>query len=259
MTSMDWSLRSCARHGHVTYAPQEPELVRGLTAETPVGTAWKCLRCGAFIPGPAFAHGPAADAPKIAQDRQIRDLLIIRFLAAERGIRGIFMLVAAFFIAQLRDSQQSLAEMITNDLPLLRPFANELGWNMDDSWIIKLITEIARVSPHTLNLLTIGLAIYAGVQIGEMYGLWNQKRWGEYLTVVATSAFIPIEIIEISHKVTFVRVGALVVNLLAVAWLLWSKHLFGLNGGVKAAHDDILRGRAAIQRAIEMTTTVPSA
>ena len=45
---MDWSLFACARQGHLTYAPDEPELRDRLTAPTAGGAAWRCLRCGAF-------------------------------------------------------------------------------------------------------------------------------------------------------------------------------------------------------------------
>ena len=41
---MDWSLFACARQGHVTYAPDEPELRDRLTAPTAGGPAWRCLR-----------------------------------------------------------------------------------------------------------------------------------------------------------------------------------------------------------------------
>ena len=46
---MDWSLFGCARKGHVTYAPDEPDLRDRLTAPTAGGTAWRCLRCGTFV------------------------------------------------------------------------------------------------------------------------------------------------------------------------------------------------------------------
>src|SRR5258705_6688329 len=42
---VDWSLFGCARKGHVTYAPDEPELRDRLVAPTAGGTAWRCLRC----------------------------------------------------------------------------------------------------------------------------------------------------------------------------------------------------------------------
>ena len=46
---MDWSLFGCARKGHVTYAPDEPDLRDRLMAPTAGGTAWRCLRCGTFV------------------------------------------------------------------------------------------------------------------------------------------------------------------------------------------------------------------
>ena len=46
---MDWSLFGCARKGHVTYAPDEPELRDRLQVATAGGTAWRCLRCGTFV------------------------------------------------------------------------------------------------------------------------------------------------------------------------------------------------------------------
>ena len=52
--------------------------------------------------------------------------------------------------------------------------------------------------------------------------------------MVATSVFLPLEVYELSEKVTVLRVGALLLNLAAVAYLLLSKRLFGLRGGHRA-------------------------
>jgi Predicted membrane protein (DUF2127) len=48
---------------------------------------------------------------------------------------------------------------------------------------------------------------------------------------VATSIFIPVEVYEIAERVTWIRVGALVLNIAAVVYILLSKRLFGLRGG----------------------------
>jgi uncharacterized membrane protein (DUF2068 family) len=39
------------------------------------------------------------------------------------------------------------------------------------------------------------------------------------------------EVYGLTEKVTAFRLGAFVINVAAVVWLLWSKRLFGLNGG----------------------------
>jgi hypothetical protein len=46
---VNWSLSGCARTGHVTCAPDEPGLRDRLMAPADGGTAWRCLRCGAFV------------------------------------------------------------------------------------------------------------------------------------------------------------------------------------------------------------------
>ena len=79
-----------------------------------------------------------------------------------------------------------------------------------------------------------GLVAYAVIELVEAVGLWSMKRWGEYFAVVATSAFLPLEIYELTEKVTTLRLLAVLINIVAVLWLLWSKRLFGLNGGGRA-------------------------
>jgi uncharacterized membrane protein (DUF2068 family) len=249
---MDWSLRTCARSGHVTYRPDEPELADKLTVATPVGPAWKCLRCGAFVPEDPFAFGPAANAPEVPHAGQIRDRFIIRLLAVERGVRGFIVFILGLVVWQLKISQETLVQHLNSALPLLKPFADQIGWNIKDSGIVSFLAKLFSTSPHTLYLISIALLGYGILQIVEGTGLWYQKRWAEYLAVVATSAFIPLEIFELTHKITVLRAGALVLNLAAVLWLLWTKHLFGINGGAAAVHEESVKGRSAIDFAITM-------
>ena len=69
---MDRSLFSCARKGHVRYAPDEPELRDRLMVPAADGTAWRCLRCGRFVTGGPHDSGPAAAAPLIRWCRPVR-------------------------------------------------------------------------------------------------------------------------------------------------------------------------------------------
>lgn len=249
---MDWSSRECARSGHATFAPDEGNLRHHLTVTTPAGEAWKCLRCGAFIVGEAYAHGPADSAPIVWHGEQVRDRLIIRLLAVERGIRGLLVAGLALIVWQIRDSQDTIEDRLNQSLPLLKPFATEIGWNMLDSKMLHWINVLIKTTPHTLTLIAAGLGAYGLLQVIEGVGLWLVHRWAEYLAVVATSGFIPVEVYEINHSVTAWKVGALAVNIAAVIWLLWRKHLFGVNGGVAAIEDEWLRGRAAVARAIRL-------
>jgi uncharacterized membrane protein (DUF2068 family) len=89
-----------------------------------------------------------------------------------------------------------------------------------------------------LGWIAIGLTAYALIELVEAVGLWLMRRWGEYFAVIATSVFLPLEVYELTEKLTVLRFIALLVNIIAVAWLLWSKRLFGLNGGAKAYREE---------------------
>lgn len=102
---MDWELRTCARRGHVTYRPDEPELAARLTAVTPAGPSWRCLRCGDFVPGAPKLTGPAQDAPLLLRGRALRDATVLRLLAAERFVRAPLMVLIGDAILRFRRSE----------------------------------------------------------------------------------------------------------------------------------------------------------
>ncbi|MFI9406263.1 DUF2127 domain-containing protein [Nocardia sp. NPDC052316] len=233
---MDWALRACGWHGHYTYAPVEAELAERLRVDTVAGVAWRCLRCGTFVPGAPVGSGPADHAPEVPRGRLLRDRWLMRALAIERLLRGLLLVVAALGVLKFRSSRETMRAAFDQDLPLLRPFADQIGWDIDRSKIVHVIDEAFSLSNTTLLWVAVGIFVYATLQGIEALGLWLVKRWGEYFAVVATSLFLPLEIYELTEKVTALRIGALVVNIAAVVWLLYSKRLFGLRGGAAAYH-----------------------
>ena len=54
-----------------------------------------------------------------------------------------------------------------------------------------------------------GLFAYALIELVEAVGLWLMRRWGEYFAVIATSIFLPLEIYELTEKITVLRLFAL--------------------------------------------------
>ncbi len=231
---MDWSLRSCARHGHVTYAPDEAAYRAKLEASTPLGDAWRCLRCGTYVLGEPHGSGPADDAPTLLRGKQLRSAFILRALAIERWIRGAVIALLGVAVLRFESTQVSLKELFDRDLASLKPFFDQINFNVSDSGTIRLIEKLLTAKHSTLNLIAAGLLFYGALQLVEGIGLWSLRRWGEYVAVVGTTLFIPFEVYEITEKVTVLRTLALAVNVAAVLYLLLSKRLFGLRGGHRA-------------------------
>ena len=229
-----WELRSCGRHGHVTYRPTETQLADRLRVDTARGEAWRCLRCADFVVGPPHASGPADDAPLVLRGEALRDAFILRLLAAERGIRAFLMFALAYGVWRFNGARDSLQRVFAEYLPLLRPLANRLGVDLETIGPVRLIEKALHTGHHALTLVAIGLVAYGVLETVEAVGLWLMRRWGEYVAVVGTGVFIPLEVYELLERVTWLRIGAMIVNVFAVVYIIWTKRLFGVRGGKEA-------------------------
>jgi len=244
---MDWSLVGCSRKGHVTYAPDEPALRERLMATTVAGTAWRCLRCGAFVTSGEHGGGPAAAAPLIRRGKELRSKLILRVFAVERFLRFLVIGAAAYGVWRFKYDRAGFQRVYDNALPAIRALYQDLGFNVSHSTLLRLINESFAFDSRWLTLLAIGLALYALIELVESIGLWQGRRWGEYFAMVATSIFLPLEVWDLTRgHITWLKVGALAINLLLVIYLVWTKRLFGVRGG-KVTYEARMRSESVIE------------
>jgi uncharacterized membrane protein (DUF2068 family) len=245
---VDWNLLGCAR-GHLTYAPTEVSLRRHLHVDTPGGSAWRCLRCGTYVVGEPRHSGPAADAPVPLRGQLLRDAVVLRLLAVERSLRSLVVFALAYGVYRFRADRDDLRHAFATDLPLLQPLARQLGWDLDNSSLVHTVQSFLQAPSATLAWIAIGLTGYGILQVGEAIGLFLLTRWGEYLAAVATSLLIPVEIYELFHRITWLRLAAFALNVAAVAFIVYRKRLFGARGG-RAAHEREREAESLIQVAI---------
>jgi uncharacterized membrane protein (DUF2068 family) len=88
-----------------------------------------------------------------------------------------------------------------------------------------------RLSDVRLWMIAALALAYAALRLIEAYGLWNGRRWAEWLAVASGSLYIPLEIDGIWHQPSSVRVSALALNIVVVAyigWALWRKRVGGV-------------------------------
>jgi uncharacterized membrane protein (DUF2068 family) len=245
---VDWSTLACGRSGHVTFAPDEPELAAQMGARLPAGEAWQCLRCGAYAPGPPVLSGPAATAPVVPRATEIRSRLILRVFAVERFLRGILAGAAAVFLWQFRHSRVSIEQRFDRELPVVRGLFRQLGFNISNSKLVGLLHHALTLSTKTLSLVALGLAVYAVVELVEAVGLWLARRWGEYFAALATSLGLPLEIYDLAKKITVTALVLFAINLALVLYLVITKRLFGVRGG-KRAYDARLWSESVLEAA----------
>ena len=73
-----------------------------------------------------------------------------------------------------------------------------------------------------VSVLAFAAFLYAGIRLAEAYGLWRERRWAEWLAAWSGGIYIPFELYELSVRVTWLKVGALFVNVAIVAFMLYS-------------------------------------
>jgi len=245
---VDWSLLGCGRYGHLTFAPDEPDLRAQLHARLTDGDAWRCLRCGTFVRGEPQLSGAAATAPAVERGSEVRSKLILRLFAIERFLRGLVFLLVAYGLFRYRSSRLSVEAAFNRDLPIIRDLFRQLGFNIEHSKLFGLLQHALTLSSKTLTLLAFGALLYAVIEMIEATGLWLAKRWGEYFAMVATSLGLPLEIYDLTRKVTISALLLFAVNLALVLYLVITKRLFGVRGG-KHAYDARLRSESILEEA----------
>ena len=91
----------------------------------------------------------------------------------------------------------------------------------DNRYVGALLTQLHLVHTKELKELTAFAAFYSALFLTEGTGLLLRARWAEWLTIVATSLFIPLEVYELLTEFTGVRLSVLLVNCAIVSFLVY--------------------------------------
>lgn len=89
-----------------------------------------------------------------------------------------------------------------------------------DNWYIHaLIARLSGATPRQLEAVSAGSFLYAAVRYVEGLGLLWRQRWAAYVTVIATAAFIPLEVVELARRVSWPKLVIIALNV-GVVWYL---------------------------------------
>jgi uncharacterized membrane protein (DUF2068 family) len=131
---------------------------------------------------------------------------------------AVFRVVKAILLIAL-----SIGAFVLSDTNLEELAERTIEWlavDRDHVVVERLLERIPFLTPSLLVAGGIGGLALSGLYLVEAYGLFRRRLWAEWLTIVATSVFIPFEIYEIVEHGTALGIGALVVNALIVAYLV---------------------------------------
>ncbi len=238
---VDWELISCGLSGHHLVGT-DARLVREqdhAVAREAGDLRWhRCLRCDSWVAlprpdSPTRDYPPERDEIEIPiRGRALRDRFVLRLIAVDRivhflvlGLLGIALLLFAAHESSLRGSFYRVMAALQRGVG---------GGPVQNSTHVGILGELNKFfslqSGRVREMGAVFLA-YALLEGVEAVGLWFAKRWAEYLTFIATTVLLPLEIYEIIHRATVLKVIGFIINLAVVIYLLFAKRLFGLRGG----------------------------
>jgi uncharacterized membrane protein (DUF2068 family) len=137
---------------------------------------------------------------------------VVRLIAIERAFRSV--LLVAVGLVLLTHPSTDWAVEVTRAV-------QDLGLNPRANGIRTIIAKVATVHGREEVLFGVVALAYGGLEAVEAYGLWRRQRWGEWLTVIATSLLLIPEVWELTKGTSVLKLGALLVNIAIVAYLLW--------------------------------------
>ncbi|MDB6032899.1 MAG: hypothetical protein JWM16_3237 [Verrucomicrobiales bacterium] len=144
--------------------------------------------------------------------REGLELAGLRAAAIFEAFKGTVMLLAGLWLLSLLNKDvQAVAESIIAHLHL-DPISH----------YPRVFLEMAgKISDGNLLGVAVGAFAYAVLRWFEAFGLWHCRGWAEWLGVISGGLFLPLEIFELTHGVTALRLAIFVLNLSVVLGLVY--------------------------------------
>lgn len=136
---------------------------------------------------------------------------LVGLIGAFKLAKGLALVLVG--VAALHLVHRDVAAVI---LPLLE----HLHVDPDSRYLGRALATVLALDDHALKRIGLGTFFYAGLLLTEGVGLLLERRWAEYFTVIVTASFIPIEVYELTRRLTVTRLGLLGVNVAVVSYLV---------------------------------------
>lgn len=149
-------------------------------------------------------------APFRAKAHGVKGDVWIVLIGLFKLVKGIGLLILG--LGLLRLLHRDVAEVAQHWIDVLRV-------DPDNRFVHRALLKIFNVTPKQLKELSAGTFLYSAIFLTEGFGLLARKHWAEYMTLISTALFIPLEVYEIHRHFTMVKLGVTVVNV-AIVWYL---------------------------------------
>lgn len=159
-------------------------------------------------PQPLLQRGSSAGASQVRR----RDGMLLRIIAVLKFLKAASLI--ALSVGVFRTMHQDIGMRLEH-------WVRAMHLDPGNRHIEMFLERVSNLSPAQVKRLGLVGLLYAGLFLVEGTGLWLQRRWGEWATVVITGLLIPVEVYEILRLPSAAKILVLIVNVAVVGYLVY--------------------------------------
>jgi uncharacterized membrane protein (DUF2068 family) len=135
----------------------------------------------------------------------------IRLVALLEAAKGAVVIIAGFgLMALIHRDVQAVAEDVVRHLHI----------NPARHFPHIFLDAAAAASDARLWAMALAAMLYAVIRFAEAYGLWREQAWAEWFGIISGALYLPLEVYELTVRISAIKVSILLVNLVVVGWLI---------------------------------------
>jgi len=135
----------------------------------------------------------------------------MRLVAMLEAAKGAVVIIAGFgLMALIHRDVQAVAEDVVRHLHI----------NPARHFPHIFLDAAAAASDARLWAMAMAAMLYAVIRFAEAYGLWREQAWAEWFGIISGALYLPLEVYELTVRVSAIKLSILLVNLVVVGWLI---------------------------------------
>jgi uncharacterized membrane protein (DUF2068 family) len=134
-------------------------------------------------------------------------------IAIFKWCKAIVLCVLAFGLLKLL--HRDVGEVAEN-------FVRSVRVDPDNHLLARTLTTLSLIHDPQLATLSAVSFGYSALFLVEGTGLYLEKRWAEYLTIIATASLLPLELYELVKKVDVLKIIVLLINIAILVFLIFT-------------------------------------
>ena len=137
----------------------------------------------------------------------------LKWVAGFEAFKGTLALAAAFGF--LRYAEGQVEGFIESSLIRFR-------FNPEHREFQSLLEAAARVDSLSARVVLAFALLYSIFRYVEAYGLWKKRAWGEWIAILSTGIYVPLEIWELGRGFAWFKLIVTVANVAVFVFLIYA-------------------------------------